>query len=71
MRWPTRKRDMADGHFVEHGRVWCPARRCDIDIDRCMVCGSFEDLTRDGTLEILYCRPTSNWVEYEASLVGR
>ncbi|NJD27305.1 MAG: hypothetical protein FIA92_03305 [Chloroflexi bacterium] len=67
----TRKQHRTDGHIVDHGRVWCPVRQRDVDIDRCVVCGAFEDLTRESDFEILYCRPASNWVEFEGYPVGR
>jgi len=71
MRWPGRKHDISHGHIVDRGRVWCPACGRDVDIDRCYTCGAFEDLNREGDLEILHCQPVSRWAEVEGFPISR
>lgn len=33
---------------VVHGRVWCPRRNADIDVDRCVGCGAATGMSARG-----------------------
>jgi hypothetical protein len=69
MRWPTLKHDRRASHIVDCGRVWCPVRGRDIDVDRCVGCESFQDLARNGELRVI-CRPASPILDMQGNPFG-
>jgi len=38
---------MRENSVAAHGRVWCPRRNCDLDLETCMVCPYFQGI-QDG-----------------------
>lgn len=51
------RRPSGDSHVVEGGHVWCPVRHADVNIERCFMCGAFEDLVEEDGSTFLYCVP--------------
>jgi hypothetical protein len=44
---------------VDNGRVHCPVRSSDVEVDSCFACGFLTSVTRaDGQVEELSCNPT-------------
>lgn len=52
-----RRQPKIRGRIVDNGRVRCPARGGDVDVDLCFGCPAFRDLvTKEGST-YLDCRP--------------
>ncbi len=49
--FPRRSRE----HVVANGRVGCPLRRCDVEVDLCLDCQWFEDMESNKTFAVVRC----------------
>jgi hypothetical protein len=47
----------ADYRFIDHGRVACPVRAADVDLDRCGECSWMRGIDRHAGLAVVRCRP--------------
>lgn len=67
MRWNKRPHHPRGGrHFVDSGTVGCPVQHASVDIERCLMCASFEDLGEENGESVLYCRPRGSTLGDEA-----
>jgi hypothetical protein len=50
-------RSPLDRHFIDDGRVGCPARGCDVESDVCAGCRWLVDMEETAKLPFVRCRP--------------
>lgn len=46
-------------HFIDNGKVWCPVRGRDVEIDLCAGCRSLEGIEFDGKRPTVRCEPVA------------
>lgn len=46
-------------HFIDNGKVWCPVRGADVEVDRCAGCRSLEAIEFDGEPPYVRCEPAT------------
>jgi hypothetical protein len=46
-----------DRHVIDAGRVYCPRRETDIDVDRCASCECLVSLDERSSPPAVHCRP--------------
>lgn len=46
-------------HFVDNGKVWCPVRGRDVELDLCAGCRSLEAIELDGEHPLVRCEPAA------------
>lgn len=44
-------------HFVDRGKVWCPVRGRDVEVDLCAGCQSLEAMELDAERPCVRCEP--------------
>lgn len=59
MRVLTRTRLPRGAHIVDNGRVGCPIRGADVDVEECLTCPRLTGVGEDGALTYVTCRTAS------------
>ena len=44
-------------HFIDNGKVWCPVRGRDVELDLCSGCRSLDAIEVDGEAPYVRCEP--------------
>lgn len=52
-------RRVIEEHVIDDGRVGCPMRKCDVDIESCAACGCAISIDFDARPPVVRCRPPS------------
>lgn len=49
-------KSIADSHYAEGGRIYCPRRKCDLEIDSCFGCHRLLEVEKDkGRVRAIRC----------------
>jgi hypothetical protein len=57
-------RHPGEEHFIDRGRVYCPVREHDVDLDVCAGCRWATHIDLKARLPVVRCRPTrlASWL---------
>ena len=50
-------RSRIDQQYIDGGRVYCPSRSCDVEVDVCAGCRWMLDIDSDARLPFVRCEP--------------
>ena len=56
-------RSRTDQQYIDGGRVYCPSRSCDVEIDVCAGCRWMLDIDSDARLPFVRCEPPARLIE--------